>query len=95
VITAILYTTGETATSGVRRFRAGWPATVGMTPSCRGQAIRAVALGVTVTALVQSVAAGIGLAVVGIRYAAVLTVIIFILCIAQLGPLLVLAPVVG
>jgi predicted PurR-regulated permease PerM len=60
-----------------------------------GQAIRAVALGVVVTAIVQSAAAGIGLAVVGIPYAAVLTAIIFILCIAQLGPLLVLAPAVG
>jgi predicted PurR-regulated permease PerM len=60
-----------------------------------GQAIRAIALGVVVTALVESTAAGIGLAVVGIPHTAVLTAIIFILCIAQLGPLLVLAPVVG
>src|SRR5262249_52371285 len=60
-----------------------------------GQAIRAVALGVVVTALAQAAAAGVGLAVVGIPYAAVLTAIILILCIAQLGPLLVLAPAVG
>ncbi len=38
-----------------------------------GQAVRAVALGVVVTALVQSAASGIGLAIVGIPYAAVLT----------------------
>ena len=60
-----------------------------------GQAIRAVALGVVVTAIVQSLAAGIGLAVSGIPYATVLTAIIFMLCIAQLGPILVLAPAVG
>jgi predicted PurR-regulated permease PerM len=96
VITAILYTTGETAATGIRRFarrlagERGDGAVV-----LAGQAIRAVALGVVVTALVQSVAAGIGLAVVGFPYAAVLTAIIFILCIAQLGPLLVLAPAVG
>jgi len=60
-----------------------------------GQAIRAVALGVVVTAVAQSTLAGLGLAVAGIPYAAVLTAIIFILCIAQLGPILVLAPAVG
>ena len=42
-----------------------------------------------------AVGSGIGLAVVGIPYAAVLTAIILILCIAQLGPLLVLGPAVG
>jgi predicted PurR-regulated permease PerM len=44
---------------------------------------------------VQSVAAGIGLAVCGVPYAAVLTAIIFMLCIAQVGPILVMAPAVG
>ena len=60
-----------------------------------GQAIRAVALGVVVTAIVQSTAAGIGLAVSGVPYVTVLTAVIFMLCIAQLGPILVLAPAVG
>jgi len=59
-----------------------------------GQAIRAVALGVVVTAIVQAAAAGIGLAISGIPYAALLTAVIFMLCIAQLGPILVLAPAV-
>jgi predicted PurR-regulated permease PerM len=54
-----------------------------------------VALGVVVTAIVQSTAAGIGLAVSGIPYVTVLTAVIFMLCIAQLGPILVLAPAVG
>jgi predicted PurR-regulated permease PerM len=95
-ITAILYTTGETAARGVRRFARRLAADRGDdSVVLAGQAIRAVALGVVVTALVQSAAASIGLAVVGIPYTAVLTAIIFILCIAQLGPLLVLAPVVG
>jgi predicted PurR-regulated permease PerM len=55
-----------------------------------GQAIRGVALGVVVTALVQSVLGGIGLAVAGVPFAAVLTAIMFALCIAQLGPIIVL-----
>ena len=59
-----------------------------------GQAIRSVALGVVVTALAQSVIAGVGLAVVGVPFAAVLTALMFVLCLIQLGPGLVLIPVV-
>jgi predicted PurR-regulated permease PerM len=93
LITAILYTTGETAARGVRRFARRLAGDRGDdSVVLAGQAIRAVALGVVVTAIVQSAAAGIGLAVAGIPYAAVLTAIMGILCIAQLGPLLVLAP---
>jgi predicted PurR-regulated permease PerM len=96
VIAAILYATGETAAGGIRRFARRLAADRGeASVVLAGQAIRAVALGVVVTAVVQSAAAGIGLAVSGIPYAAVLTAIIFILCIAQLGPILVLAPAVG
>jgi predicted PurR-regulated permease PerM len=53
-----------------------------------------VALGVVVTALVQTVLAGVGLAMAGVPFAAVLTAVILLLCIAQLGPVLVLAPAV-
>ena len=96
LITAILYTTGEAAAAGVRRFAHRLAGDRGDgSVVLAGQAIRAVALGVVVTALVQSVAAGIGLAIVGIPYAAVLTAIVLILCIAQLGPFLVLAPAVA
>ena len=58
------------------------------------QAIRAVALGVIVTAVVQSALAGIGLAVAGIPFATLLTALIFGLAIAQIGPGPVLLPVV-
>ena len=60
-----------------------------------GQAIRGVALGVIVTAIVQSALAGLGLAVAGIPFVWLLAAVAFVLCIAQLGPLLVLAPAVG
>ena len=59
-----------------------------------GQAIRGVALGVGVTAIVQSVLGGIGLAIAGIPFAPVLTAIMFMLCIAQIGPVVVLVPAV-
>lgn len=39
--------------------------------------------------------AGIGLAISGIHYAVLLTVVMFICCLAQLGPLLVLIPAVA
>jgi predicted PurR-regulated permease PerM len=53
-----------------------------------------VALGVGVTAIVQSVLGGIGLAIAGVPFASLLTAVMFMLCIAQLGPALVLVPAV-
>ena len=57
-------------------------------------AISSVALGVVVTAVGQSVLGGLGLALAGVPLAAVLTAVMFMLCIAQLGPLPVLVPAV-
>jgi predicted PurR-regulated permease PerM len=54
------------------------------------RAIRAVALGIVVTALVQSVIGGIGLAIAGVPYAMVLTSVMFLLAVAQIGPMPVL-----
>jgi len=59
-----------------------------------GQAIRGVALGVVVTACAQAALAGLGLVVAGIPFAPVLTAVTLVLCIAQIGALLVLAPAV-
>lgn len=96
VATAILYATGETAARGVRRFARRLAANRGEdSVVLAGQAIRAVALGIVVTAIAQSTLAGLGLAAAGVPYAGVLTAVIFILCIAQIGPLLVLVPAVG
>jgi len=52
-----------------------------------------VALGVVVTALVQSLLGGIGLAIAGVPFAAVLTAVMFMLAVAQIGavPVLVCA----
>ena len=59
-----------------------------------GQAIRGVALGVVVTAILQSTASGLGLVLVSVPFAAILTAVIFMLCVAQIGPGLVLIPAV-
>jgi predicted PurR-regulated permease PerM len=49
-------------------------------------------LGVVGTALIQTAMGGFGLWITGVPAAALLTAIMFFLCLAQLGPLLVLAP---
>ena len=93
-ITAILYAKGETAASAIRRFARRLAGTQGENAvQLAAQAIRAVALGVVVTAIVQSVLGGIGLAVVGVPFVVILTVVMFILGIAQIGaaPVLIVA----
>ncbi|MGZ8151750.1 MAG: AI-2E family transporter YdiK [Methylovulum sp.] len=96
LISAILYANGEQARDGVLSFGRRLAGSAGeQAITLAAQAIRGVALGVVVTALVQSTLAGLGLWVAGIPFAAVLTALIFMLAIAQLGPLLVLAPAVG
>jgi predicted PurR-regulated permease PerM len=50
-----------------------------------GQAIYGVALGVVLTAFVHAVLGGIGLAVVGVPFAVMLTVVMFISAVVQIG----------
>ncbi len=57
-----------------------------------GQAMRAIAAGVVLTALVEAVLSGLGLWLVGIPAAGVLTSVIFMLCVMQIGPMPVLIP---
>jgi predicted PurR-regulated permease PerM len=93
VLVAILYSTGETAARGTILFGrrlAGQRGEDSM--RLAAQAVRGVALGVVVTALVQSLLGGIGLVVAGVPFAAPLTAVMLMLCLAQLGPLLVMAP---
>lgn len=91
VIAAILYANGETAREGLIRFGRRLAGDRGQgVVILAGQAIRAVALGVVVTALVQTILAGIGLAVAGVPFAGLLTAVILLLCIAQVGPVIVL-----
>jgi predicted PurR-regulated permease PerM len=95
-ISAVMYAYGETAASAVKRFGRRLGGARGIdTVTLGAQAIRGVALGVVVTALVQSILGGIGLAATGVPFAPVLTAVMFMLCIAQLGPLLVLVPAIG
>lgn len=95
VLCAILYMTGEDAARGVRRFAHRLAAERGDNAVVlAAQAVRAVALGVVVTALAQSVLAGIGLAITGIPFSGLLTAVTLLLCIAQIGVFPVLLPAV-
>ncbi len=95
IIAAILYSGGEPAAGAVRRFSRRLAGQQGDDVTVlAARAIRGVAFGVVGTAAAQSILGGIGLAVSGVPAAAVLTAIMFILCIAQLGPALVLIPAV-
>lgn len=91
ILTAVLYSGGESWAAWVRRFGRRLADEQGeRMVVLAGGAIRGVAMGVVVTALLQTVLSGIGLAIAGVPFAGVLTAIIFALCIAQLGPILVL-----
>jgi len=95
IITVIMYAQGEAARAGLIQFgrRLAGKRGEGVVVLAR-QAIRGVALGVVVTALAQTLAAGIGLVAAGIPFAGLLTCVVLLLCIAQVGPVLVLAPAV-
>jgi predicted PurR-regulated permease PerM len=96
IVAAILYSSGETAARMMRRFGRRLAGERGENSIIlAGQAIRGVALGVGVTAIVQTVLGGIGLAVAGVPFASLLSAVMLMFCIAQIGPGLVLFPAVG
>jgi predicted PurR-regulated permease PerM len=85
----VLYMTGETAARGVRRFARRVHGERGdQLVVLAGASIRAVALGIVVTALVQTTLAALGLWAAGVPYASAIAALILVFCIAQLGPAL-------
>ncbi len=95
VLSAILYARGERTAAAVVRFARRLAGSNGENAVyLAGQAIRSVALGVIVTALGQAALGGIGLALAGVPFSAVLTAVMVMLGVAQLGPIPVLVPAV-
>jgi predicted PurR-regulated permease PerM len=93
VLAALLFARGEIAAEGVLRFGRRLAGERGEAAvRLAASATRAVALGVGITALLQSVFGGIGLLIAGVPFAGLLTALMLLLCVAQLGPTLVLAP---
>ena len=93
IIAAILYAKGEAASAGIDSFARRLAGQQGVAVMLLAEkAIRGVALGVVVTAIIQATVGGIGLVVAGVPAAALLTAVMFMLCLAQIGPVLVLFP---
>jgi predicted PurR-regulated permease PerM len=96
VAAAVLYGHGEGFADWALRFGARLGGERGENAvRLSGQAIRGVARGVVVTALVQALIGGIGLGIAGVPFATLLTAVMFLLALAQIGavPILVLADI--
>jgi predicted PurR-regulated permease PerM len=94
-IAAVMYSGGETGAATAIQFGRRLGGARGeMAVILAGKAIRGVALGVMVTAVAQSALGGIGLAVAGMPFAPLLTALMVVLCLVQVGPGLVLFPAV-
>jgi predicted PurR-regulated permease PerM len=93
LLAGVMYGCGEKAADVVRRFGRRLGGLHGQqVVDLAGAAIRGVAIGVGVTAVVQTVLGWFGLWVAGVPFAGVLTALMFMLCIAQIGALPVLLP---
>jgi len=94
-VAAILYANGEAAADWCRRFGRRLAGQRGEDSAIlAGQAIKGVALGVVVTAFAQTLLTGIALAIAGVPQAGLLTAVTLLLCIAQLGPALIVIPAI-
>jgi len=95
-LAAIMYGNGELAAGKLHRFGRRLAGERGeKAVTLAGQAIRGVAMGIGVTAIVQTLLGGVGLAVAGVPFAGFLSALMLMLCIAQVGPMVVLLPAVG
>ena len=95
IISVILYARGEELSARIVSFARRLAGEQGeVVVVLTEKAVRGVALGVVVTAIIQATVGGIGLAIVGVPAAALLTAVMFILCLAQIGPFLIMVPAV-
>jgi len=92
ILAATLYANGEDATARLVRFGRRLAGPGGENAVLlAGQTIRGVALGLVVTALAQTFWGGLGLMFAGVPFAGILTAVMLLLCIAQIG----VVPVLG
>lgn len=86
VAAAVLYARGEAAAHWAMRFGARLGGVSGeRVIRLSGQAIRGVAMGVVLTAVVQTLVGAAGLFIADVPFAAVLTVVMFLAAVAQVG----------
>jgi predicted PurR-regulated permease PerM len=94
LIAAVLFARGDVAVTDLSRFGQKLAGVRGeRAVTLAGQAIRGVALGIVLVAIGQSVLAGIGLAMAGVPFAVLLTALMFLFGVVQIGvvPVLVCA----
>jgi len=95
VIAAVLFAGGETVAGAIRRFAHRLGGQRGEEAAIlAAQTIRGIALGIVLTALIQSLVAGIGFVVAGVPAPLLLGVVIFIIALAQMPTFLVMGPAV-
>lgn len=95
-VAALLYVRGEKAAAFVRRLAtrlAGNQADDLVLLA--SQSVRGVAIGIVGTAMIQSMIGGFGMLLTGVPFTGVLTSLMLMLCLAQLGPAPILVPAVG
>ena len=96
ILAAAMYAKGEVATQRLVRFGQRLAGSGGESAVfLAGQTIRGVALGVVATAFAQAVFGGLGLMIVRVPFAGVLTAVMLFLSIAQIGVVPVLGSVVA
>ena len=95
ILSAVLFAQGEKAAGLVCSFGRRLAGDRGQEAAMlSAAAIRSVAIGIIGTAIIQSALGGLGLLVVGVPAATLLIAVMMMLCIAQIGPGLVLFPTV-
>ena len=95
IISAVLYMNGEATARGVRKFAIRLAGANGDRAAVLAAgSIRGVSIGIVVTALIQTLIAGTGLAIASTPGALLLTATILFLSLAQLGPALIMIPAV-
>ena len=95
IMAAVLYANGETAARGARMFARRLAGANGeRAVMLAASTVRGVARGIVVTAIIQSVIAGLGFVIASVPAAGLLTAAAFICSLAQIGPILIMLPVV-
>ncbi|WP_343183167.1 AI-2E family transporter YdiK [Buchnera aphidicola (Neophyllaphis podocarpi)] len=95
IFSSLLYWKGEKVSNLIRNFASRVSSQNGdAIVLLAGQAIRSVAVGVVVTALIQGILSWLGLLFSGIPYASLLMALIIFFCLIQIGPLFILTPAV-
>lgn len=96
LLCGVLYMTGESAAREAMRFGERIDGAHGVhMVRLAGGSIRGVALGVVVTALVQTLLGALGLVAASVPYVSIFAAVMFVFCIAQIGPTLPMLVAVG